>query len=93
MFVHMSIHYPKAGQEKFLIDSMHRFGAAIKGQPGNFDSHVLKDEKTGCLIGIAAWASKEQWQAARLAMIEAVKDDDFDAWEEKPPDVFHLNEV
>lgn len=28
MIVHLSIHAPKAGKERDLLDSMHRFGAA-----------------------------------------------------------------
>ncbi len=93
MFVHLSIHYPKPGMEETVIESMHRFGAAIRGKPGNFDSHVLFDKESRRLIGIAAWSSKDLWELSRSAMIEAVKDDDFEAWEERPPDVFHLEEV
>lgn len=33
MFVHMSIHKPRAGKEALLIDSMHRFGKAMEGRP------------------------------------------------------------
>lgn len=93
MFVHMSIHYPRPGQERFLTDSMHRFGAAIIAQPGCKQARVLRDQKTGRLIRLAIWDNKQVWLAARPTMEEAVKDDDFEAWEEKPPDVFHLNEI
>jgi hypothetical protein len=34
MFVHMSIHKPRAAKEEFLIDSMHRFVKDVQGRPG-----------------------------------------------------------
>ena len=92
MFVHMSIHFPKKEYEQEMIDSMHRFGEAMKSQKGLQRVHTLKDEKTGQLIGLAIWDSKEQWTAAHPAMYEAVKGDDFELWEQKPPAVYHLSE-
>ena len=91
MFVHMSIHRPKQGKEKLLIESMHRFGAAMKDADGFHWAHALQDEDSGALIGLAIWDSKEQWQAARPKMAEAVKDDPFEEWEKNPPEVFRLN--
>ena len=93
MFVHMAIHRPKPGKEKFLIESMHRFGAAMQGSDGLNQVHALQDESTGALIGLAIWDSKEHWQAAYLKMLEAVKDDTFEEWEDNSPEVFHLDEV
>lgn len=93
MFVHMSIHYPKPEKEKFLIDSMHRYGKAMEGLKGYIMAHTTKDEDTGRLVGLAIWKSKEDWSAAREKMIEAVKDDPFEEWEEKPPDIYHLSKV
>ncbi|MFX0012372.1 MAG: hypothetical protein ACFE9R_18815 [Candidatus Hermodarchaeota archaeon] len=89
----MSIHYPKPGKETLLIESMHRFGKAMEGKNGLILAHTTKDEDSDRLIGLAIWNSKEDWLAARPAMIEAVKDDPFEDWELNPPDVFHLTEV
>jgi hypothetical protein len=72
---------------------MHRFGAAMKGQSGLQHVHTLRDQKTGALIGLAIWDTKEAWQAARPAMAEAVKDDNFEDWEDAPPEVLHLEAV
>jgi hypothetical protein len=36
MIIPLSIHTPKAGRDAGLIASMHRFGAAVAGQPGFF---------------------------------------------------------
>jgi heme-degrading monooxygenase HmoA len=93
MFVHMSIHHPRPGKEELLIDSMHRFGEAMKNRPGLQQAQTLKDQKTGHLIGLAIWDTKEAWLKARPAMLEAVKDDDFESWEEEPPVVYHLEVV
>jgi hypothetical protein len=42
MIVHLSVHTPKAGRERDLIASMHRFGAAGAGQPGFIKALVLR---------------------------------------------------
>ena len=89
----MSIHYPKPGKEKFLIESMHRFGKAMEGKNGLIMAHTTKEEDTNRLIGLAIWDSKESWLAARPEMIEAVKDDPFEEWELKPPEVYHSTEI
>lgn len=89
MYFHISIHYPKPGKEDLLIDSMHRFGKTMEGKAGLIMAHTTKDEERNLLIGIAIWNSKQDWLAARPFMINAVKNDPFDEWEEKPPEVFH----
>ena len=93
MFVHMSIHHPRAGQEQALIDSMHRFGQAMRGHPGFQRAHTLRDQDSGQLIGLAIWDSEGAWSDARPAMQAAVEHDDFNAWEVEPPTVFHMEEV
>jgi len=93
MFVHMSIHYPIPGKEKLVIESMYRYGAAMKDKPGFQRGHALRDIRTGKLIGLAIWDSKEEWEAARPAMAEAVRNDPFHEWEDVPPKVYHLEEV
>ena len=89
----MSIHFPKPEKEKLLIESMHRFGKAMEGKKGLIMAHTTKDEDKKRLIGLAIWDSKENWLAARPAMIEAVKDDPFDDWELRPPEVYHLTKT
>jgi heme-degrading monooxygenase HmoA len=93
MFVSIGIHYPRPGKEKELIDSMGRFGAAMKGKPGFRQAFSLQDRDSGALVGLAIWDSREQWEAAHPAMLEAIKEDPFDEWEDTPPEVFHLDEV
>ena len=89
----MSIHFPRSEKEKLLIESMHRFGEAMEGKKGLIMTHTTKDEDKNHLIGLAIWESKEDWSAARPAMIKAVKDDPFEEWELKPPEVYHLTKV
>ncbi|MBY9002640.1 MAG: hypothetical protein KGD73_01590 [Candidatus Lokiarchaeota archaeon] len=93
MYIHISIHYPILGKEELLIESMHRFGKSMEGRKGLIMAHTTKDEDSNRLIGLAIWDSKEDWLAARPTMIEAVKDDPFEEWELKQPDVFHLVKI
>ena len=93
MFVHVSIHHPRPGKEELVIDSMHRFGQAIQGQPGLQQVHTLREQRSGRLVIMAMWDSKDAWFGARQVMMDTVEDDDFDAWEERPVEVYHLDQV
>lgn len=90
MFIHLAIHLPKAGKAELIIDSMHRFGAALKEQPGFQQVYTLRDQKSDRLVGLALWNSKTDFLAARPAMMAATQNDPFDEWEDNPPEVFHL---
>jgi len=72
---------------------MHRFGKAMEGKKGLIMAHTTKDEVQDRLVGLAIWDSKDNWIKARPAMIEAVKDDPFEDWEEKSPEIYHLTIV
>ena len=89
----MSIHHPKPEYEAALIDSMHRYGNAIRGKPGVIRIHTLKDEMSRRLVGLAMFETRED--CVRLSAIarEAVKDDPFDVWEEGPIEGLKLFEV
>lgn len=93
MFILMSIHHPKPEYEAALIDSMHRYGNAIRGMKGLQEIRTLKDQLSHRLIGWAVFDSKEDFE--RLAPIArlAVKDDPFDVWEEVEIDGLMLKEV
>jgi heme-degrading monooxygenase HmoA len=93
MLYHLSLHRPKPEHEQDVIDSMHRFGAAARTQPGLREVHTLKDQRTGTLVGLAVWDSAEALAAARPAMGAAIEDDDLDAWESEPTQSFLLDEV
>jgi hypothetical protein len=92
MFILMSIHHPKPEHEAALIDSMRRYGNAIKGRAGLRSVHTLRDGVSRRLVGLAVFESKEDFE--RLAPIAraAVKDDPFDVWEETDIDGLMLVE-
>ena len=87
----MSIHYPIPEKERLLIESMHRFGKAMEGKEGFILAQTSKDEEKEVLVGLAIWDTREDWQNARKDMVNSVKDDPFEEWELKPPEVFHLS--
>jgi hypothetical protein len=93
MFILLSIHHPRPEHEAALIDSMHRYGAAIRGRPGLKSIHTLKDQGSDRLVGLAVFDSREDFE--RLAPIAraAVKDDPFDRWEKVDIDGLQLIEV
>ncbi len=82
-YYHVSVHYPKEGKATDLIESMHRFGDAIKDAPGLIEVHTLRDERSGALIGMGIWESLEAMQASIHLARAAVANDPFDEWEAK----------
>jgi len=92
MLYHLAIHRPKPEHEQDLIDSMHRFGAAARAQ-GAIEAHTFKDERSDALVGLAIWRSDEDLAAARPALGTATEQDDFDAWESGPVELFLLHDV
>ena len=74
MIIHMSIHTPRPGKEEDLIASMHRFGAAGAGQHGFIEGLVLRDTRSGRLVGVARWEDEASWRAGVEAMRAAVAD-------------------
>ena len=93
MFILMSIHHPKPEYEAKLIDSMHRYQNAIKGQPGLIRIHTLKDELSPRLVGLAMFQSKADFERLAPVARAAVKDDPFEAWEAVPIEGLKLVEV
>lgn len=94
MFVSIGIHrHPKPEKRDLIIDSMRRFGAAMKQCKGLREVHQLADSDSGALVGLAIWDSREDWLAAREITLAAIKDDPFDEWEESPPEGFRCTPV
>lgn len=93
MIVHMSVHTPMPGKEQELVESMHRFGAAGRGQPGLLDVKTFRDRSSGRLIGMARWENEASWRAGAEAMRAAVVDDPFEEWEAAEVEGFLLEEV
>jgi heme-degrading monooxygenase HmoA len=93
MFVHLSLHEARYGRGGELVASMHRFARAGAGSRGLRQVLTLKDERTGTLVGLAIWESREAWERGVAAMRAAVEDDPFDDWEQHDPDVYTLAEV
>jgi heme-degrading monooxygenase HmoA len=93
MIIHMSIHTPKPGKEADLVASMQRFGAAGAGQPGFIEARIMRDTRSGRLVGMARWDDEASWGAGVEAMRAAVADDPFDEWEGGETDGFLLEEV
>ena len=93
MYVHLSIHRPKPGSEMPLVDSMHRFGAALQGAPGLVSVHTLQDAAAGVLVGLAIWDSEQAMEASVHLARAAIADDPFDEWESQETEGYRLTEV
>lgn len=93
MYAVISVHTPKPEYRDELINSMHRFGAALQGQPGLVGAHTLAAADGNRLIGLAMFEAREAAQAAMPLANQAVADDDFDLWEAQETEGFRVIEV
>jgi heme-degrading monooxygenase HmoA len=93
MIVHLAVHTPKSEGVEPLIASMHRFAEAGRSQPGLREVHTMRDTRSGKLIGLAIWESREAFESGVEAMRAAVEDDPFMDWEEGVPEVYLLEDV
>jgi len=93
VFHHLSVHRPAPGKRDALVDSMHRYGAAIRDEPGLISVRTLEDAAAGVLVGLAIWESEEAFHASVHLARAAVADDPFDEWEAEPVLGLRLTEV
>jgi heme-degrading monooxygenase HmoA len=93
MFAHLAIHHPKPEHASELLASMHRVDKAAQGAPGLIQIGAWRDQRSGRLVGLALWESAEAFQASAGQIFQAVADDPFDQWCERPLDVFHLTQA
>lgn len=93
MFTVMSVHTPHDEHRSALIDSMHRFGDAMKGRPGLISVHTLADARSSRLVGLAIFESREAADELLPLARAAVVGDDFDTWESTDIDGLVLTEV
>lgn len=89
----MSIHHPHAEHRAALIDSMHRFGAAMQGRPGLISVHTLQDADSDRLVGLAIFESEAAFRALAPLARAAVESDPFEIWERVDIDGLRLTEV
>lgn len=89
----MSVHHPRPEHRAALIESMHRYGAALAGRPGLVSVHTLADSDSDRLVGLAIFESEAAFQVLAPSARAAVADDPFDVWERAPIDGLRLTEV
>jgi quinol monooxygenase YgiN len=78
MYVNLSVMRPNPGQDTATADSMQRFAAAARGQPGCVVCATFRDEQSGELHGLAVWESEQASADGSAACMSAVENDDFD---------------
>lgn len=86
--LYYSVHYPKPEKEAMLIEAMRQVGKVLENLPGCLFDKAFQDESLGTIMALTIWESQEAFQAARHAMVEALKVIPFDEWEARPRE-FH----
>ena len=78
MYVNLSVMRPNPGQDAATADSMQRFAAAARAQPGCIVCATFRDEDSGELYGLGIWESPQASADGSAACMSAVENDDFD---------------
>ncbi len=81
----VSVHSPRPEHRAAVIDSMGRYGAVARQQPGLVWTGIVDDD-SGRLVGVAVWESEAAAAAARPFLMAEVGDDPFETWDEQPID-------
>jgi hypothetical protein len=90
-FVHLAVHYPKPEHAEDRLASMRGVDDAAQGAPGLISIGAWRDLRSGRVIGLALWESKEAFDAAIPGIFASLDDPDPDGeWDERPADSFHL---
>ncbi len=69
---------PNPGQDVATADSMQRFAAAARAQPGCIVCATFRNEESGELYGLGVWESEQASADGSAACMSAVAEDDFD---------------
>jgi heme-degrading monooxygenase HmoA len=88
-----SVHYPKPEKEAALIEGMSRVGKIIKSLPGCLFDNAFQETSSGPIMALTIWESREAFEAARPAMIEALQSIPLDEWEDRPRELHMLNSL
>lgn len=87
----LAIHHPTPEHAADLIDAMARFGDRLEAMPGMLQASAWRDGER--IVAISMWDSPEAFMAAGPAMATAVADVPFADWEERPRELFRLDEI
>ena len=91
VFVHLAIKYSKPEHVADNLASMRRVADAAQGAPGLIGIGPWQDTRTGQIIGLSLWESKQAFEAGMPAIFGSLPDLDPDGeWDERPPDSFRL---
>ena len=93
MIAHVAIHTPNPESADELIASMKRFAAAGRSQQGLQEVHTMRDARSGKLLGLALWETREAFDRGVQAMRNAVEDDPFPEWEDTSPEVYFIEDI
>ncbi len=89
----MSIHHPHPEHREALIESMHRYGDALRGREGLVSVSTLADAGSDRLVGLAVFTDRNAFERLAPLARAAVADDPFDVWETREIDGLALTEV
>jgi Antibiotic biosynthesis monooxygenase len=90
-FVHLTIHTPRPEHVEDQLRSMRRVAEAAADAPGLLRIGPWRDARSGRLIGLGLWESKDAFDAAMPRVFASLPDEPgAEQWEAQPVEVFHL---
>ena len=90
-YLYLAIHHPRPDHADDLVRAMTQFGDRLGSLPGMLQATAWHDEHS--ILALSIWRSRDDLAAARPAMAAAIADVPFDDWEERPRELFGLDEL
>ena len=92
-FLYLALHYPRPQHTQNLLAAMGDLGAAMRGLPGLIEATAWLEKDGQRIVATSIWESEEAFNRAIPVIQKAVKDVPFTEWEQRPRELFQLNEL
>jgi quinol monooxygenase YgiN len=92
-FLYLALHYPRQEHTQNLLTAMGDLGAAMRGAPGLIEATAWLEKDGQRIVATSIWESEETFNRAISVIQGAVKDVPFADWEQRPRELFQLNEL
>jgi len=92
-FLYLALHYPRPEHTQNLLKAMVDLRAAMRAAPGLVEATAWLEEDGRRIVATSIWESEESFRGAIPVIQGAVKDVPFGDWEQRPRELFRLNEL
>ncbi len=92
-FLYLAIHHPSPEHALELLSAMKALGHAMSAADGLIEAAAWQEQGGKRIVAASVWESAAAFQKAATLIAGSIKDVPFGAWEERPRELFRLDEI